>query len=65
MLRWTALGFTSREIGERLSLSPKTVDTYRERVMEKLELKNRSELVRFALQAGLLENIGEEKTKKS
>jgi two-component system response regulator NreC len=65
VLRWTALGFTSREIGERLSLSPKTVDTYRERVMEKLELKNRSELVRFALQAGLLESMGEEKTKKS
>ena len=65
VLHWTALGFTSREIGERLSLSPKTVDTYRERVMEKLELKNRSELVRFALKAGLLENTGDEKTTKS
>ena len=54
VLRWTAMGFTSREVGERLALSPKTVDTYRERAMEKLALKNRSDIVRFALRAGLL-----------
>lgn len=54
VLQLTAMGFTGREIAERLSLSPKTVDTYRQRAMSKLGLTSRSELVRFALQAGLL-----------
>lgn len=54
VLRQTVEGFSSSEIGERLFISPKTVDTYRSRVMEKLGLTHRSELVRFALQAGLL-----------
>jgi two-component system response regulator NreC len=57
IVRMTALGFTSREIGEQLALSPKTVDTYRLRAMEKLGLEHRSELVRFALRAGLLEDF--------
>ena len=50
----TAEGFSSREIGEKLFVSPKTVDTYRARIMEKLGLNHRSELVRFALNVGLL-----------
>src|SRR5262245_14315546 len=50
----TAEGFSSREIGEKLFISPKTVDTYRARIMEKLGLNHRSELVRFALKTGLL-----------
>lgn len=54
ILKLTAEGFTNQEIGERLYLSPKTVDTYRQRVMVKLNLTRRSELVRFALDAGLL-----------
>ncbi len=54
IVRMTALGYTSREIGEQLALSPKTVDTYRQRATEKLGLEHRSELVRFALRAGLL-----------
>ncbi len=57
VLQLTAMGYTSREIGEQLSLSPKTIETYRQRVMEKLEFKHRSDLVRFALQAGLLEDL--------
>jgi two-component system response regulator NreC len=57
VLRWTAMGYTSREIGERLALSPKTIDTYRQRAMEKLDLQHRSELIRFALRAGLLDEI--------
>lgn len=56
VLRMTALGHTSREIGERLGLSPKTVDTYRRRVMIKLGLESRSDLVRVAMQARLLED---------
>ncbi len=47
VLRQAALGFTSREISEKLSLSPKTVDTYRQRAMEKLGLSHRSDLIRF------------------
>jgi two-component system response regulator NreC len=50
----TAEGYSSREIGEKLFISPKTVDTYRARIMEKLGLNHRSELVRFALRTGLL-----------
>ncbi len=54
MLALTAEGFSSAEIGEKLFISPKTVDTYRSRIMEKLGLHHRSELVRFALRTGLL-----------
>lgn len=54
VLALTAEGFTSGEIGERLRISPKTVDTYRQRLAEKLDLHHRSELVRFALRTGLL-----------
>ncbi len=57
VLRLTAMGYTSREVGEQLSLSPKTVDTYRQRAMEKLDLKHRSEVIQFALKAGLLDDI--------
>jgi two-component system response regulator NreC len=55
VLRLTAEGYTGQEIAERLVLSPKTVDTYRQRVMEKLNLHHRSELVKYALRKGLLQ----------
>jgi two-component system, NarL family, response regulator NreC len=55
VLRYTARGFSNLEIGERLFVSPKTVDTYRSRVMAKLDLHRRSELVDYALRRGLLE----------
>lgn len=54
VLALTAEGHTSTEIGKLLRLSPKTVDTYRARIMDKLGLKHRSEIIRFALRAGLL-----------
>jgi DNA-binding NarL/FixJ family response regulator len=54
VLSQTAEGYSSAEIGKKLFISPKTVDTYRSRIMEKLGLNHRSELVRFALQQGLL-----------
>jgi len=57
VLALTAEGFSAREIGERLFISPKTVDTYRARLMEKLGLNHRSELVRFALRVGLLKDL--------
>ena len=57
VLALTAEGFSSREIGEKLFISPKTVDTYRSRIMDKLGLNHRSELVRFALRSGLLKEV--------
>ena len=54
VLALTAEGFSSTEIGKKLFISPKTVDTYRSRIMHKLGLTHRSELVRFALRVGLL-----------
>lgn len=57
VLALTAEGFSSREIGQKLFISPKTVDTYRSRIMEKLGLSHRSELVRFALEVGLLKRV--------
>ena len=54
VLDLTVRGFSSREIGGRLFISPKTVDTYRQRVMDKLGLERRSELIAFALKRGLL-----------
>lgn len=56
VLKLVALGHTSVEIAEKLMLSAKTVDTYRARGMEKLDLKTRAALVRFALQRGLLDS---------
>lgn len=49
-----AEGYTALEIGEQLQISGKTVDTYRHRVMSKLGLSHRSELVRLTLRYGLL-----------
>ena len=54
VLKATAEGYTNNEIAEQLVISPKTVDTYRQRIMEKLNLHHRSELVRYALKKGLL-----------
>lgn len=56
VLRLVALGYTSSEIAEKLSLSAKTVETYRARGMEKLGLRNRAALVHFALSRGLISN---------
>lgn len=54
VLGLTAEGFSSAEVGKKLFLSPKTIDTYRARLMQKLGLTHRSELVQFALKTGLL-----------
>lgn len=54
VLTLAAEGYSSTEIGERLGISGKTVETYRERLMDKLDLHHRSELVRLALREGLL-----------
>lgn len=54
VVKLTAEGHTALQAAEILSLSPKTVETYRHRAMQKLGLTNRAELVRYALRAGLL-----------
>jgi two-component system, NarL family, response regulator NreC len=54
VLRLVAQGFSAPEIGERLFISPKTVDTYKQRIQEKLGLGHRSDYVQFALRLGLL-----------
>jgi phosphoserine phosphatase RsbU/P len=50
----TAEGYTSREIGKKLYLAKATVDAYRGRIMKRLGLEGRAELVQWALQKGLL-----------
>ncbi len=54
VVKLTAEGYTAQQCGDILSLSPKTIETYRHRAMQKLGLTNRAELVRYALRAGLL-----------
>ncbi len=59
VFRLSAKGFTSKEIGEKLVISPKTVDTYRQRAFEKLQIEHRSELIRLALNLGILDDLKE------
>ena len=54
VLKLVAQGYTNQQVAEQLYLSIKTVETYKSRLMEKLSLHSRAELVRFALQRGLL-----------
>jgi len=55
VLRSLALGQTTREIAEGYNISVKTVDTYRFRLLQKLNLRNNAELTRFAIQNRLVE----------
>ena len=55
VLRCLALGQTTREIAEVYHISIKTVDTYRSRLLQKLNLRNNAELTRFAIQNRLVE----------
>lgn len=47
-------GYTNREIGAALTISVKTVDRHRENIMRKLNLQSRVELVRYALEKGII-----------
>jgi two-component system response regulator NreC len=55
VLRLVALGYTNAEIAAELFLSVKTVETYRTRGMEKLNLQTRAQLVKQAIERGLLD----------
>ncbi len=54
VLRRLALGQTNREIAASYNISVKTVDTYRQRLLKKLNLRNNAELSRFAIQSGIV-----------
>jgi two-component system, NarL family, response regulator NreC len=54
VLRMIAEGFSNKEIAAQLNLSVKTIETYKARSLEKLEIDNRVGLVQFALRAGWL-----------
>lgn len=54
VLELVAQGLTNQLIGEKLDLSPKTIARHRERIMSKLNLHTRVELVRFAIRSGLV-----------
>lgn len=54
VLRLVARGYTSAQIAKRIFVGVKTVETYRSRFAEKLGLRTRSDVIRFAVQMGLL-----------
>jgi len=54
VLQLTAEGHSSGIIGEKLSISPRTVETHRTNVMKKLNLKSQADLIRFALRRGII-----------
>ena len=54
VLRLVAQGFSAPEIGQQLFISPKTVDTYKQRIHEKMGLSHRAEYVQLAVRLGLL-----------
>lgn len=55
VLRLIAWGYSNKEIGWKLNISAKTVDTYKLRLMEKLSLRSRTDIVRYALSQGMLQ----------
>lgn len=55
VLTYIADGYTNREIAETLVISVKTVDRHRENIMRKLGMHNRVELVRYAIERGLID----------
>jgi DNA-binding NarL/FixJ family response regulator len=55
VLRRLGMGHTNREIASAYNISIKTVDTYRARLLKKLDLRNNAELIRFAIQNKLIE----------
>jgi DNA-binding NarL/FixJ family response regulator len=55
VFRYIASGLSLKQIAATLELSPKTVSTYRTRVLEKMGLKTNADLIRYALEHGLTE----------
>ncbi|MFN8163357.1 MAG: response regulator transcription factor [Solirubrobacterales bacterium] len=59
LLRLVALGYTNREIGERVFLSVRAIEVNRAKLMEKLGIESRPELVRFAIEQGVIDAEGD------
>lgn len=57
VVRLNAQGFTSKEMSEKLGISPRTLETYKARAMAKLSLTSRADLIRYALRAGWLKEV--------
>jgi len=55
VLCFLAIGLTNREIADKLTISVKTVDSHRGHVLKKLNLRNNSDLTRYAIQRGYVE----------
>jgi two-component system response regulator NreC len=58
LLRLLALGYTNREVGERLFLSVRAIEVNRAKLMDKLGLDGRPDLVRFAIAHGVIDTEG-------
>lgn len=56
VLRLVAKGLTARQIGERLVVSHRTVESHVQNTLRKLQLHNRAQLVRYAIEQGLAED---------
>ncbi len=54
VMKMMATGMNLTEIGEQLNLSPKTISTYRRRIMEKMDMENNAEVVQYALKNELI-----------
>ena len=55
ILKWIAQGYSNKEIGDKLFISHRTVDTHRTNLMKKLEVHNIAGLIRYALRAGYVD----------
>ena len=60
VLKLLAYGHTNQQIADKLSLSRKSVETYRQRISTKLNLHDRVEIVRYAISMGLMRNAESE-----
>ena len=56
VLHLIAAGYTTAQIGKELDISPNTVRTHRDHIMEKLDLHNKASLIRYAVNHGLIES---------
>jgi DNA-binding CsgD family transcriptional regulator len=65
VLRLLAQGYSNQQAADQIRVSVKTVETYRTRLREKLGLKGRAELYRFAAESGILDPDPVEPTEES
>jgi two-component system, NarL family, response regulator NreC len=56
VLQLAAEGYTNTAIGKRLFISPRTVEIHRAKMMQKLDLRNHTDLIRYALKRGIISN---------